>query len=157
MDGYSCRVRQSPLIKNRIVGFDLYVNESKRVACFQYSLFFHEHASEFVAQFIAFLQNQNIQRLIIIGGKIATPTSNYVYLPNERFKNEMQLELSSMNWIEWDQTNEWIHGGGLAMDFFKAINETIPCCIFIKYVSEDSKQSEAADIVQQLRVLIKEL
>lgn len=150
-------MEQSPLIKNRIVGFDLFVNESKRVACFQYSLFFQEHASEFVDQFSAFLQNQNIKRLIIIGGKVATPTSTYVYLPNERFKNENQLDSSSMNWVEWDQTNEWIHGGGLAMHFFKGINETVPCCIFIKYVSKDNKQSEAADIVQQLRALIKEL
>lgn len=119
---------------------------------------------EFIDQFITFLKNQNFQRLIILGasykrtfGDKTIQTSNYIYLPNERFKIENKLESSSMNYVEWNQTDNWINESSQAVQIFRGINQTVPCCILYKLLTTDNYQREAADMVRKLRALINGL
>lgn len=142
----------------------MFISESKRLACFQLRspLITGVKLNAFFDDVISFLEEQNVQRFVILTGSFAHEqhhigASKYVYLPNERFKNEIKLDSGTENWIEWDQTKNLIHGGGFAMKFFKRINQTIPSCIFFKYISEGDNRSDAVDIIQQLNVLIKGL
>lgn len=143
---------------------ELFVCESKRIACFQFRspLVSGDRLNTFFDDLIAFLKEQHVHNFIILTGSFAHEqhsigASKFVYLPDEQFKNEYQTQLKSTNWNEYDRDTNLIHGGGFAMKLFQRINQTIPSCIFFKYISEGDNRTDAVDMVQQLSVLINGL
>lgn len=142
----------------------MFISESKQLACFQLRspLVAGNKLYAFFDDVIAFLKEQRVRQFVILTGSFAHEqhhigTSKFVYLPNEKFKNNIKLNSGTKNWIEWDQTKDLIHGGGFAMKFFKKINGTIPTCIFFKYISEGDNRSDAVDITQHLHALVEGL
>lgn len=143
---------------------ELFMSEAKRVACFQLRspLVAGIRLNSFFDDLAEFAVKQNIRSFIVLTGSFAHEqhsigATKFWYSSDEQFKKENKSSLEAGNWGEWDRMNTLIHGGGFAMKLFQRISQSIPSCIFFKYISEGDNRSDAVDILQQLNILINGL
>lgn len=141
---------------------ELFVSESKRLACFQLRspLVAGERLVAFFNDLIAFLKEQQAKRIVILTGMFsheqhAIGTSKFMYLTNDQYQTQYKAQLENSQWVKWSESNRIIHGGGFAMKLYQQIGESIPCCVFFKYTAEGDNRSDAVEIVQQVNVLLE--
>lgn len=151
----------SPL-NNITTACELFISESKRLACFQLRspLVTGDRLVAFFNDLIAFLNEQQVNQIVILTGMFsheqhAIGTSKFLYLANEKYQEQHKTQLENSQWVKWSETNNIIYGGGFAMKLYKQISESIPSCIFFKYTAEGDNRSDAVEIVQQVNVLLE--
>lgn len=151
----------SPL-NNITTACELFISESKRLACFQLRspLVTGDRLVAFFNDLIAFLNEQQVNQIVILTGMFsheqhAIGTSKFLYLANEQYQEQYKTQLENSQWVKWSETNNIIYGGGFAMKLYKQISESIPSCIFFKYTAEGDNRSDAVEIVQQVNVLLE--
>lgn len=151
----------SPL-NNITTACELFISESKRLACFQLRspLVTGDRLVAFFNDLIAFLNEQQVNQIVILTGMFsheqhAIGTSKFLYLANEQYQEQHKTQLENSQWVKWSETNNIIYGGGFAMKLYKQISESIPSCIFFKYTAEGDNRSDAVEIVQQVNVLLE--
>lgn len=140
---------------------ELFVSESKRLACFQLRspLVTGERLVAFFNELITFLKEQQVKRFVILTGIFSHEqhnigTTKFMYLANDQYQEQHKAQLENSQWIKWSDTNRPIHGGGFALKLYKQIGESMPSCIFFKYTAEGDNRSDAVEIVQQVNVLL---
>lgn len=143
---------------------ELFVSESKRLACFQLRSPLvancMERLTAFFNDLIIFLQEQQVQQFIILTGMFAHEqhtigTTKFMYLANERYQKQHNEKLENNKlWLKWNENNKFIHGGGFALKLFKQIDESLSSCIFFKYTTDGDNRSDAIEIVQQVNLLL---
>lgn len=148
----------SPL-NNITTACELFISESKRLACFQLRspLVAGNRLVAFFNDLIAFLKEQQVKQIVILTGMFsheqhAIGTSKFLYLANDQYQEQHKTQLENSQWVKW--SGNIIHGGGFAMKLYKQIGESIPSCIFFKYTAEGDNRSDAVEIVQQVNVLL---
>lgn len=140
---------------------ELFVSESKRLACFQLRspLVAAEWLTAFFNDLITFLKEQQVQQFIILTGMFsheqnAIGTTKFMHLANNQYQEQHKMKLENSQWLKWNENNKIIHGGGFALKLYKEMAESVPSCMFIKYTAEGDNRSDAVEIVQQLNVLL---
>lgn len=140
---------------------ELFINESKRLACFQLRspLVAGKCLTAFFGDLIEFLKDQQVQQFVILTGMFsheqhAIGTTKFLYLANSQFQNEHKTQLENDNLIKWNENNKIIHGGGFALKLYKQINETVSTCILFKYTAEGDNRNDAAEMVFHLNTLL---
>lgn len=140
---------------------ELFTSANDKLACFQLRspLVNGEPLKTFFADLIEFLQYQQINDLVILTGSFAHEQhsigqTKFMYLCDEQFRTQYQQQLQHNGWIEWERTNNVIHGGGFALKLYKQINGTLPSCILFKYISEGDNRCDAVDLVKQAGTLM---
>lgn len=113
----------------------------------------------FFADLIEFLQRQQIKDLLILTGSFAHEQHSigapkFVYLCDEQFRAQHTVPLTNNGWLEWERTNNVIHGGGFALKLFKQIDGALPSCVLFKYISEGDNRYDAVDLMKQSSRLI---
>lgn len=140
---------------------ELFICESKRLACFQLRspLVTGDRLTAFFNEFAEFLKEQQVKQFIILTGMFSHEqhsigTTKFMYLADERYQKQQKSNFENNDWIKWNESNNTIHGGGFAMKLYKRVTQSIPSCIFFKYTAEGDNRSDAVEIVAQLSLLI---
>lgn len=140
---------------------ELFICESKRLACFQLRspLVTGDRLNAFFDELKLFLIEQQVQQLIILSGMFSHEqhtigTTKFMYLADDQFDDRNKTKFDSIDWIKWNENNRTIDGGGFAMKLYQYVSQTIPSCIFIKYIAEGDNRRDAFEIVFQLNALI---
>lgn len=140
---------------------ELFVCETKRLACFQLRspLVTGDRLTAFFDALLSFLTEQQVHQFIILTGMFSHEqhsigSTKFMYLANEKYQEQMKGKLENRDWINWEDSNKIIHGGGFALKLYKAVSESVSSCIFFKYTAEGDNRSDAVEIVSQLNLLI---
>lgn len=140
---------------------ELFVHETKRLACFQLRspLVAGERLMAFFDELVTFLTEQQVQQFIILTGMFsheqhAIESTKFMYLANERYEKQNATQFENSQWVKWDENSRIIHGGGFALKLYKRIGDTIPSCICFKYTAEGDNRSDAIEIIQHLNGLL---
>lgn len=73
-----------------------------------------------------------------------------MYVCDEQYRGQYQEQIENNGWIEWQRTNNVIHGGGFALKMYQQVSGALPCCILFKYLSEGDNRCDAVDLMKQL-------
>lgn len=137
---------------------ELFVNEAKRLACFQLrSPLVPDQMQSFFDDVLQFLQTQRIGNLMILTSSFAheqhtIESTKFMYLANDTFKKAFAQHFDSTEWNE--HTATIIHGGGFAMKLWQRLTGVeFAVCLLFKYVSEGDNRADAAQFVEQLDAL----
>lgn len=108
---------------------------------------------------MAFLDEQQVKQFIILTGMFSHEqhsigTTKFLYVADERYQEQQKSTLEHNDWVNWSDSNKTIHGGGFAQKLFKFVSQSVPSCIFFKYIAEGDNRADAVEIVAQLNLLI---
>lgn len=131
---------------------ELYTSAAHKLAVFQMrSPLVAALMSDFFAQLISHLRQQNVRRLIVLTSSHAyekhfVSTTPFEYMCNEHIGD---IELDRKHWLPIER--RLIFGGGYANALFAAATDSkLPAAILFKYVSEGDNTPDAIKLLARL-------